>query len=370
MTVRVVIVAPILARNDAISRAAINNWRIIEALEGYSATLISGSNEYPEVRSTVVGEPFRLFEHPDFAAADVIIYHFGVFSTIFNYLLVGNGKAKQVVYFHNVTPARFLPAAAKPIIDRSIEQIYLFSEADAVWAASQTNVLALEALGLRHPAVTVCPLLVETPARSVLKDKPDQQVELLYLGRMVKSKGIIDLLDALDRLNPSELPPLRLRLAGNASFSDSGIIAEINVRAAASPHRIEFLGEVDDAARDRLLAEAHVLVIPSYHEGFCKPIVEALRAGCIPVGYAGYNIPHVAGDLGRLVPPGDIVALANAIAVVVDGIARSQRDTEARISLDNGLTRTVDLEALVDSHVAQFEWRAVSAKIAESLLKL
>ena len=76
---------------------------------------------------------------------------------------------------------------------------------------------------------------------------------------------------------------------------------------------MQWLGTVDDATWEQLYRRAHILAIPSYHEGFCKPVIEGLRAGCIPVGYASYNLPEIANGLGRMVPTGDVAALTEAL---------------------------------------------------------
>lgn len=368
MAVNVAIVAPILARNDAISQAAIDDWRMINSLLGYSATLFTVSNDYPDIPAKIAGDTLSILRIVEFRKADVIIYHFGIFSQLFNGVIVGNGTARQIVRFHNVTPARFLPAEARPIIDRSIAQMYLFHHAQEIWADSPTNAAALAELGIVHPAVTVLPLLTETPERHYLAQKSFDRIEILFLGRMVKSKGILDLLDAVLQMEDRPDRPFRLRLAGNASFSDPAIISEIQKRATTAHARVEFLGEVDDATRDRLLHEAHILAIPSYHEGFCKPVVEGLRAGCIPVGYDAYNIPHVVAGLGRLVPPGDIAALAAAMSELVATL--SEAGSAALLPLDRGLTSLADFAALTDRHVAAFEWDSIVSGVAARLLRL
>ena len=77
---------------------------------------------------------------------------------------------------------------------------------------------------------------------------------------------------------------------------------------------VRFVGTVGDEERERLFHAAHILAVPSYHEGFCRPVVEGLRAGCVPLVYDAYNLPHIAARLGRTTPPGDVPALAAALA--------------------------------------------------------
>ena len=42
-------------------------------------------------------------------------------------------------------------------------------------------------------------------------------------------------------------------------------------------------------------------------------MIEGLRAGCIPIGYASYNLPYIANKLGRMVPTGNVAALTAAL---------------------------------------------------------
>ena len=224
--------------------------------------------------------------HPDFLAADLILYHFGLYHPAFDALLLGNARARQVVRFHNVTPRSLVRAEDAPLIQASLRQIANFARADMIWADSGTNAGALRASGITESDIEIIPLVVDAPARSRLSDKPRDVVELLFLGRFVRSKGVLDLIKALASLSTSKLPPIRLRLAGNQTFSDPAYVEEVKRAATEKPGEVLFLGTVDDATRNELLRRAHILAVPSYHEGFCKPVVEGLRAGCIPLGYA------------------------------------------------------------------------------------
>ena len=60
---------------------------------------------------------------------------------------------------------------------------------------------------------------------------------------------------------------------------------------------------IDDTELGQLYLSADLFVLPSYHEGYCVPVVEALFAGC-PVTYDAGNLPFASGGLGALVPTG------------------------------------------------------------------
>jgi glycosyltransferase involved in cell wall biosynthesis len=76
---------------------------------------------------------------------------------------------------------------------------------------------------------------------------------------------------------------------------------------------VRFVGEPDDRRLAELMAASDVVVIPSYHEGYCVPVVEAYTLGCQVTTYDAGNLPNVVGSLGMLVATGDIGALAGAL---------------------------------------------------------
>jgi glycosyltransferase involved in cell wall biosynthesis len=74
-----------------------------------------------------------------------------------------------------------------------------------------------------------------------------------------------------------------------------------------------------------LYLSADALVLPSYHEGYCVPAVEALWAGCFPITFDSSNLPHVTGGLGTLVPTGSVDAFRAAVFDFVDRIDSARR---------------------------------------------
>ena len=73
------------------------------------------------------------------------------------------------------------------------------------------------------------------------------------------------------------------------------------------------LGRVDDETLHRLYAHAACLAIPSLHEGFGYPAVEAMAAGCPVVAAERGALPEVTGGAAVLVDPLDPDAIAAGI---------------------------------------------------------
>jgi glycosyltransferase involved in cell wall biosynthesis len=100
---------------------------------------------------------------------------------------------------------------------------------------------------------------------------------------------------------------------------------------------------IDDLAP--YYAGAECLVLPSLHEGFGLPALEAMACGCPVVVSNITALPEVVGDAGLLVDPTDSQAIADAVAAVVDD--RRLRDDVRR----RGLARA-----------ARFTWERAAAE--------
>src|SRR5262249_53193902 len=149
----------------------------------------------------------------------------------------------------------------------------------------------------------------------------------------------------------------RLRIAGSEEWSDQAYLQNVKlyVRQHQLESMVEFCGTVDDRQRERLYHEAHILAIPSYHEGFCKPVIEGLRSGCIPVGYASFNLPAIADGFGRLVSPGDVEALASALVEVFEGLAVAVHAPHVpALPLERGAYALREFDAAKGEYVRQF----------------
>jgi len=133
---------------------------------------------------------------------------------------------------------------------------------------------------------------------------------VLFLGNLSERKGVSDLLQALARPG-FDADRLETVLAGG------GDVAGYQAKAAGLGLGgiVKFEGWCDQQKVARLMAQADVLVLPSYDEGLPLVILEALAHGvavvCTPVG----EIPAVLSDgvNACFVEPGDIDGIAAAL---------------------------------------------------------
>ncbi len=137
---------------------------------------------------------------------------------------------------------------------------------------------------------------------------------ILFLGNLSERKGVSDLLAAL--ASPGfNRSALAVTLAGGGDVRRY----ESQARALGLERLVQFTGWCEQAQVGALLAQADVLVLPSYDEGLPLVILEALASRvavvCTPVGEIGSVLTHDVDVC--LVQPGDVAGLAAALERVL-----------------------------------------------------
>jgi glycosyltransferase involved in cell wall biosynthesis len=111
--------------------------------------------------------------------------------------------------------------------------------------------------------------------------------------------------------------------------------------------------------------------MPSYHEGFCVPVIEALRAGMLPVVYSAANLRYIADGLCVSAPPGDVAAFATALSQAINGVDAVQRDPDiAKLRTDRGAMSIEEFERGVAEHLDKFEPENTARSLRELVTKL
>lgn len=321
----------ICVNNDAISNSIRDEISWLSE-DGHDVRLYAYACDHAQLPFKKVDDLSEIAFDPHFQTSDLVVFHFGVFYPLFDAILVTPKTARRLVVFHNITPKEFVPVENYETIDKSFRQLANIHFADHVVCVSQTNLDVLREAGITTPA-TVLPLALHShvPLPSSKPSMLDGVLRLAFLGRFVRSKGPHELLRALDSvLRSHPAPRVQLDMIGNLRFSCSTLLDELRAaidslhRQYGARVRVEIHGNVAEEDKHRLLRDADLFVLPSYHEGFCVPILEALVNGCQVISYANSNIPAISGGLARLVPSGDVAALADAIGAAADQIGSAE----------------------------------------------
>ena len=172
---------------------------------------------------------------------------------------------------------------------------------------------------------------------------------VVTVANLRSEKGYDVLIDAAHLIAQRGLP-IRFAAAGRGTLQEDLATKQ---RAIGLDERFRFLGHRDDAFR--LLAAADVFVLASHQEGLPVALMEAMSVGAAIVATAVGGVPQVITDEvnGLIVPPGDPLALADAIE---------------RICSDAALRRRLGSQALVDS--SRFDIARASGEIEEVYRRL
>ncbi|HEY9612923.1 glycosyltransferase family 4 protein [Allocoleopsis sp.] len=164
--------------------------------------------------------------------------------------------------------------------------------------------------------VVVLPNPVEIPENVPERSNSHKKINIVFLGRIGKRKGVFDLLEAYAKVAPEQRKKSELILAGIGQVEQANHLAE---RLYLKEH-VAFAGWVDSAKRSELLSQADVFLLPSYNEGLPMALLEAMSWGLpvitTPVGGIPEVITH--NETGLLVNPGDVQQLAEALQSLIE----------------------------------------------------
>jgi glycosyltransferase involved in cell wall biosynthesis len=143
---------------------------------------------------------------------------------------------------------------------------------------------------------------------------------LLSVGRLEAYKGFGDVLTALERLHARSAlgPSWQWLLVGEGPLART-----LKRRAAQLVPHVSLLGRASEGLLHALYARADVFVHATRYEGSSLVTLEAMAHGLPVVATRAGGIPDKVRDreTGRLVEPGDVEALAGAIAEVAGDAA-------------------------------------------------
>jgi len=148
--------------------------------------------------------------------------------------------------------------------------------------------------------------------------KTKSEFNILFLGMLIKRKGVNDLLDAFNSLDFDilEKKNVNLLIAGDGPEKD----VLINKMSKSSiQKRVHFLGWVNKEGKNDLLKKSDLFVLPSYNEGLPVAILEAMNFSLpiVSTNVGSIDEAVVTNVNGYLVDPGDVKKLAFSINEIV-----------------------------------------------------
>ncbi|MEI8138705.1 MAG: glycosyltransferase family 4 protein [bacterium] len=131
-----------------------------------------------------------------------------------------------------------------------------------------------------------------------------RQYQVLFIGRMVRNKGIYDLVSALQKV------PVTAGIIGDG---EERISLQEHVKALGISDRVKVLGALPFDKMYSLLRGCDLFVFPSYEEGYGIAVAEAIAAGKPVIAYDLAHYGEVFNESLITVPIGDVSKLSEKI---------------------------------------------------------
>jgi L-malate glycosyltransferase len=307
---RVLQVVPTFSNHDAIGDHARQVDRLLREA-GYDASI------YADVVQPGLVDGWRPLSELIGGAEtdDIVLLHHSTGTPAADRLL--DRPEPLVIDYHNITPAELWadwePTVAAELWWGRRQLRSLAGRAHFALADSPFN--ADELIGMGYPRVEVAPIVRDFGAvdRRLRPPRTTSEPEFVFVGRVSPNKCQHDLIAALALYRALYQPRARLRLIG----------------AVSSPPYLEALGRlahelgvgdavtIDDQGvpEPQLVAayeRATAFVCLSRHEGFCVPLVEAMRHGLPIVAMQGSAVTGTVADGGMLLRSHDPLQVATA----------------------------------------------------------
>lgn len=159
------------------------------------------------------------------------------------------------------------------------------------WFDATQRPHALSPGASRFPSATV--------AREYSTDAP-----WLIVGSLEPRKNHSCLLDAYEHYLATSPQRRPLVVAGGAGWKSEKLHARLTA-LADSGAPVQVLGYVSDAELAELYRTSFALLLPSWHEGFGLPLVEAFSAGLPAIASDRASLPELAADAAPTLSPGN-----------------------------------------------------------------
>jgi colanic acid/amylovoran biosynthesis glycosyltransferase len=227
----------------------------------------------------------------------------------------------------------------------------LFDRATTVLAVSE--LIASKARALGAPASKLQVHYIGIPVTEAVTTETDQDIDILFIGRLVEKKGVDDLIRALALLAaPSTTPPVSAVVVGEGPLT-----AELQAAAVSAGVDVTFLGKRTAEEVQALLLRAKLVVVPSKTaadgdmEGLPTVLMEAMALGVPVIATRHSGITEVVEHElnGLLSPEADPVSLAENLGrALADPELRRRLGAAGRTHIREHFNMTTQTAALED----------------------
>lgn len=252
---------------------------------------------------------------------------------------------KSILHFHfgRIPELAQLNNLEWKLINRAI------NKADKVIVIDSQSFDTLVSLGFKN--IELLPNPVAPSVEKIISENRNiirQQREILFVGHVVKTKGVFELLKAC-----SSIENIHLKMVGHITPEMQQEIESIY----GKPEWLTISGEkpYEEVIKDMMRCD--VFVLPTYTEGFPNVILESMAAGCAIISTPVGAIPQILEDegdkkFGVLVEPRNATELHNAIVSLIDN---EPMKIEMRRNVQKRVTERYNIKAVWHNMISIWE---------------
>jgi len=228
-------------------------------------------------------------------------------------------NVSYVIHLHGGDYRRFFAGLPGPFQRMSRS---LYCQADRVVVLGQLwKDYVVDVIGVVPEKIEILPNAVTGPD-SINWGEKETPPRILFLGRLIETKGIAELVDALSSDKVTALP-------WSATLAGDGEVANYQARinALGLNNRVRLAGWMNSEAVDDELRKSSIFVLPSHHENLPLSMLEAMAFGLCSIVTPVGSIEDVINDgsNGIVVPVRDTASLAGALQSVLQDEEKRRR---------------------------------------------
>lgn len=242
----------------------------------------------------------------------MIIY---LLSGLFTTLKIAKARACKAIHAHWVVPTGLIGVAAGkllriPVVVHArgsdihtyatkgkllkILTKWILDNACSLIATSfSLKKIIIQEFSVPSERITVIPTGIDTdvfsPAEKGQESALLKQNRIIFVGGLNKMKGVLDLLDAVEKIFPI-YPKLHLTIVGDGPLKEK-ILDRVSSMKFES--RVTLTGPVPPEKVSELFRQSGIFVLPSYKEGTPNSLLEAMACGLPSIASCTGEIPSI-----------------------------------------------------------------------------
>ena len=204
------------------------------------------------------------------------------------------------------------------LVGRFLEKTYLFFYRSLPFLAiSPSTASDLEKRGIPAKDITILPMGISKPVN--LKIYPKEKTPtLIFLGRLYSIKRPDAAILAFSQL-VKKIPQAKLWIVGSGQDKYLNYLNKL-LEKEGLVNKVKFFGNVPEEKKFELLSRAHLMLVPSLHEGWGLVVIEAATVGTPTIGFdvAGLRDSIIHGKTGLICQENNPSSLASNVIKLLE----------------------------------------------------